>query len=280
MKLLHIANEVFCRPWLITAPAHAKIRDVVTARIATGAKMSADFDPDDIPEKEEVKQFGDTSAICAVIPIHGIIGKGVSVIERTSGMVGVEQIEDDLDAAMENDEVKAILLDVDSPGGSVSGIASLADKIKSAASTKLIRAFTDGQMDSAAYWLGCSASGGILASRDAEVGSIGVYIPWADETAAYEKDGVKMHIIKNDGGAFKGMGYPGTALTEEQMAHLQDRVNDIFKMFTAHIHSQREVSTEAMQGQSFLAADALECNLIDRICTFDEAVRSCLEDAF
>jgi signal peptide peptidase SppA len=273
MKLLHVLQAVLNEPWVITESAHAKIRMVVQAKLA-GARVSDEYEVE-ATAKDQFQLTGDTGNLCAIVPIHGIIGKGVSGIERSSGMVGVEQISADIDAAMADDNVSCILLDIDSPGGSVRGVPELGDKIREANETKPVLAFTDGQMDSGAYWLAAGARA-IYASRGSEVGSIGVYIPWADETRAYEQEGVSVKVIKNKEGTFKGMGLPGTALTAEQEEHLQKRVQDIFSDFTTHILASRKVSMDAMRGQSFRACDALECGLIDQVSDFETAVRDCL----
>jgi len=167
--------------------------------------------------------------------------------------------------------VTTILLDVDSPGGVVGGVPELADLIADVDETKRVTAFTEGQMCSAAYWLACGARE-IIATPSSEVGSIGVYMPWMDSTAAFAAQGVKVEVIKNTGGTFKGMGMPGTSLTDDQRAHLQDRVDEIFGMFADHVTANRHTSTEAMRGQTFMGKSAKKAGLVDRVGSYQTAV--------
>jgi protease-4 len=129
-------------------------------------------------------------------------------------------------------------------------------------------------MCSAAYWLAAGA-GEIVASQSAEVGSIGVYLPWEDWSRAYENAGVKVEVIRNDGADLKGMGYPGTALTESQRDELQKGVDQIADMFHAHVTSHRgAVNDDTMRGQAFLATEAVQRNLVDSVMGRGEAIAS------
>jgi signal peptide peptidase SppA len=155
-----------------------------------------------------------------------------------------------------------VLLDIDSPGGSVTGVPELAARIKAVADERPVFAFTDGMMCSAAYWL-ASQTDAIYATKTADVGSIGVYMAILDEARAYEMAGVKVELFK--AGRLKGMGMPGTSLTEEAREHLQSEVDDIYQWFTSDVRSKRDVSAEVMQGQSFMAEAAARHELIDMV---------------
>jgi ClpP class serine protease len=124
---------------------------------------------------------------------------------------------------------------------------------------------------SAAYWLASQAQS-IMMDQSALVGSIGVYLPIADQSERYKQAGVKMDVIK--GGKFKGMGIPGTTLTEEQRAQLQSRVDYIYGQFKAAVRTGRgmDIRDEDMQGQDFFGAQAMEAGLVDAIASLDETV--------
>lgn len=266
MKFQHIIRVVTSEPWLITPAAHDSILKLIEAH--TSGQPVADLA--ELFDKEQPAMHIDESGV-AVIPVKGVIGKGLSAIEKSCGAVGVEDIARDLAQANADPTVQAIMLDIDSPGGSVSGVPELGEAISN--SRKTVFAYTEGQMASAAYWLAAGARQ-IYATKSADIGSIGVYLPWADQSKRYEAEGVKMEVIKNTGGTFKGMGVPGTSLTEAQRAHLQERVDDIFAMFTNHVTSHRpQVKAEAMQGQSLMAEKALAAGLIDQIQDFATALR-------
>jgi len=114
----------------------------------------------------------------------------------------------------------------------------------------------------------------VIASESASVGSIGVYIPVTDMSKRAEMAGVKVDIVRNKEGVFKGMGYTGTTLTEDQRGHLQERVDEIFAMFAGAVQSARTVPASAMRGQSFLGAEARKQGLTDDVGGLDLALRS------
>ena len=86
-----------------------------------------------------------------------------------------------------------------------------------------------------------------------------------------EMRGVDVELFKT--GTFKGMGYPGTSLTEEQRALLQAEVNDIHQWFTGHVSEHRNISGEdTFEGQDFTGREALKRGLIDMVGSFDDAM--------
>jgi signal peptide peptidase SppA len=195
------------------------------------------------------------------IPIAGIIGKGLGSFEKGAGAVDVDDIEDELDEAEEDDEVRSVFLEIDSPGGMVAGIAELGDRI--AGFKKPIYSFTAGAMCSAAYWIGASADL-VLCTRSAELGAIGVYLALEDESARFAAAGVKVELFTT--GAYKGIGVPGLAITREQGAFLQSRVEEIGEMFFRHLGRVRpDISREDMKGQSWLGEKAMGRGLADLV---------------
>lgn len=201
------------------------------------------------------------------IPISGPIGQGLGAFEKGAGAVDVDDISDELDQAAEDSSVRAVMFDIDSPGGMVSGTPELAEKI--AAFQKKTYAFSKGQIASAAYWIAASCDE-IYATATADIGSIGVYIPWADVTGYYEKMGVSVELFKS--GKYKGMGYPGTSLTKDQSKFLQARVDSIAQDFYSHVRQMRgNVADETMQGQTFSGRDAYKLNLVDELVGSKEA---------
>ena len=268
VRFTHIANQIYSKPWLVTPLAHASIRRLFEDRYAATGKT----------ENELVDIFGDDQPEMTVedgiacIPIKGIIGKGLGKLEKVCGAVDTEDIADNIAVALANPDVTAILLDISSPGGVCNGTPECAQIIAAANEVKPVMAFSDGEACSAAYWLASSARA-CYGSVSAEWGSVGVYLPWIDETAAYAQDGYKVELIKNTGGDFKGAGYPGTALTADQKSELQRGVDQIFAMFTGHIIYRRgPVNPNALKGQTFLSAEAKKMGLIDEVATYAQAV--------
>jgi signal peptide peptidase SppA len=269
MQLIHIINAVYTKPWLILPSYHATIRQVVRNHL-NGLRPSAEalgFFGEDLPDISFVDNI-------AVIPVKGVITKGASLMEKSCGACSTEDIEAHIETALEAN-ADGIVFDIDSPGGTVTGVPELADLISEVDDDVPTMAFTEGMMASAAYWIGASA-GQVYASKSADVGSIGVYVPWIDESEAFERQGVHVEVIRNEGADLKGMGFPGTSLTKEQRQALQDDVNRIADQFHAHIMENRRVTnpTDTFRGQSFIADDAAERGLIDEVLTRKQAFKA------
>jgi len=264
MRFARLYNEVMWKPWLIMPDAHATIRVLLESKIA-GNDAQTDFFGEPLPEMSVDNGI-------ATIPIKGTILKGAGKIEKACGAVSTNDIAKNLYAALADESVGGIILDIDSPGGTVGGVAELGELIAKANKQKRVIAFTDGMMASAAYWLGAAADE-IVATSTAEVGSIGVYLPWVDQTEAYAMEGLKVDLIKNTDSPLKGAGYPGTSLSPEQRADLQASVDDIGLMFKSFIRSARPaVKEEAMRGQTMMGRKAYDMGLVDGIGEMAEAI--------
>ena len=204
-----------------------------------------------------------------VIPIAGVIGKGLSPIEKMTGAVDVNAIADAIDEFSANPQVTRIAFQVSSPGGTVTGVEELANKVRNI--SKPTMAYTDSEMASAAYWI-ASAADKVVASPSSTVGSIGVYMTIADMTEMAKAQGIKMVVIKS--GKFKGAGIPGTSLSEEQVANLQQGVDEIHADFKAAVLQTRKlVKAEDMEGQVFSGKQAAQRGLVTGLAdSFNEAV--------
>lgn len=212
----------------------------------------------------------------ADIPVSGVIAKQVSIFDFLFGDGGTATatIRAQLQAALADEDVHTILLDIDSPGGTVAGVPELADEIAAAAEHKRVVAFTDGMMASAAYWLGASASE-VVSSKAAQVGSIGVYAALTDQHVAAHQAGVKREVVKY--GRYKGGGIPGTPIDSDTRQQVQEQVNTFGEMFDAHVAARRGFDGEQMssagEGRLFIGAKALEVGLTDAVSTYEELRR-------
>jgi ClpP class serine protease len=181
----------------------------------------------------------------------------------------------DLDEMEGEPLCRAGIIYFDSPGGMVQGIAGVAARILKC--DKPIYAYTSGQMCSAAYWLG-SACDAVFATSDADVGSIGAYCYLLDQSKRYADAGVKPVLVTS--GKYKGMGAPGLSFTKDQLALLQERIDDISEKFYVHVEEMRNgaVSREDMQGQTYAGDKALAKGMIDGVMGSLEDVADLLVD--
>jgi len=206
----------------------------------------------------------------AVVDVQGVIGRKVGMIEKSSGVTDVNDIADAMMFAAEDSSSAGIVMRIDSPGGTVTGVPELAMLIREIAAEKPVVAFVDGMACSAAYWIASQAHG-IVSSASSVCGSIGVYMAMLDTRIAMENQGAKMEVIK--AGKFKGIGIQGTSLSDDQRALLQAEVESIHEMFKGSVRIGRgELSDDLMQGQDFMGGESVANGLADTLGNMDEAV--------
>lgn len=174
--------------------------------------------------------------------------------------------------AATRDDVEQIVLDIDSGGGSVAGVADVAQLISNVnAHVKPVTAFTDGNMMSAAYWLGSSA-GKVYASKVAGVGSIGVIAVHAEQSKMLADIGINVTVMR--AGKFKALANAMEPLTEAAKEQMQAGLDATYGVFVQHVADSRGVTynqadSKMAQGREFYGEAALTAGLIDGIATFD-----------
>jgi len=160
-------------------------------------------------------------------------------------------------------EAKAIVLDVNSPGGFSVGGAEIADAVFK--STKPTVTWAGGTMCSLAYWIG-SQSKAVVASRSALVGSIGAYVSVVDYHRMLANAGIEVRVFTNKEGAFKAAGMPGAEITADHASEFTRQAQRAFDVFRADVLRAREGIPEgAMQGQVFDGHQAKRHGLVDAL---------------
>lgn len=208
----------------------------------------------------------------AVVAIDGPIMRKPDVIDRLLfGAVASDEIGAALREAGERADVKAVFLDIDSPGGTVAGTPELAAAVASLDKTKPVYAFTSGLMCSAAYWIASQARA-IYATPSAQVGSIGVVQAVVDDSAALAAEGIKVEVFA--AGKYKAIGAPGTSLTDEQRSLIQANIAETAAEFRAAVLARgRAIPHDAMEGQAFSGRNAQRMNLAGMVPDRAEAMR-------
>lgn len=206
-----------------------------------------------------------------IISIHGPLMRDPDLISSLLfGATDMNQVAEAIQEAVGQDDVKSILLDIDSPGGTVNGTPELAQAVADASKLKSIHAFSAGQMCSAAYWI-ASQCDAVYATPSARVGSIGVMLPFIDSAEKFRSQGLKVEVFA--AGKFKGMGTPGVSLSEEQRALIQSDIEEVAADFkTAVLARGRKIPDEAMEGQSFSARKAQRFNLAGTVKSRNEVI--------
>lgn len=254
MKFVHLLSRITGTPWLITEDALDGIALLVESRLA-GISMPA---PDDVAPRTAPAATPGT----AVIPIHGVIGKRLSPLEMACGGADIDAIEGAFVAANTDPAVERIVLHLDSPGGTVTGVPELAQRIYEE-KAKPVEAISDTLIGSAAYWL-ASAADTITVTPTASVGSIGAVLQIRETIDTRSADGrTRLRIFRSGADKFAGADGP---LTPAQESAYQARVEQIGGMFRDHVTRTRPgVSAESMTGSVYLGNEALTRGLVDSV---------------
>jgi len=187
-----------------------------------------------------------------------------------------EKIQDQLKEALEDSSVKAILVRVNSPGGSAAASQEIYSSMKRAAKKKPIVATISDVGASGAYY-SIAPCRQIVANPSSLVGSIGVFMEIPIYKELYNKLGIKFEIIKE--GKYKTLGDPSRELTAEERQILQKQTNIIYRQFiddVAKARSKRlsnEEVTKLANGLVYTGTEALKLKLIDKIGNYEDALR-------
>lgn len=275
-KYQYILSRVANTPWAIQ---EERLQDIVSvlAFQAGGGKLSREEIMAVVGERQartggDVEQGG----FVALIGLRGIISHRIEQVQDISGPGGtsVEGFRKSLRAALGDERVKAIVIDVDSPGGSVDGVPETARELRESRGKKPIIAVANTLAASAAFFIAAQADE-ISITESGSIGSVGVFAAHEDISQALEMKGVKMTLIS--AGTHKVEGNPFQPLSKEARAHLQARVDEAFNQFVSAVADGRGVSTEHVlerfgQGRTFGAEEAIERGMADRIETLEQAI--------
>jgi len=213
----------------------------------------------------------------SVLPVTGMISQRASIWQELFGGTSTESLSAAVASAANNSRVSAIVLDVDSPGGTVSGVQEAADIIAQARKAKPVYAVANSMALSAAYWLASAVGkGNFFGAPGAEVGSIGVFVMHEDFSAALEQDGVKISFIH--AGEHKTEGNPFEPLSDDAKAHLQKQIDISYDAFVKSVARGRGVSDKRVRegfggGRYFDASQAAEMGMIDGVIGLRDLVK-------
>jgi signal peptide peptidase SppA len=215
----------------------------------------------------------------ATVRVEGTLMKRSSSLAASSGTV---QMRRDIRQAANDPEVSAILLAIDSPGGTVAGTDDLAAEVKAATKKKPVMAFVSDLCASAAYWVASQADAIFVNSTTALVGSIGTVMTVYDVSKAADKAGVEALVFAT--GPLKGAGTEGTAITEEQRSYFQQIVDSAQGSFDAAVQKGRSLTDNQLKavrtGGVFDATEAESKKLIDGVKSHEQVVAALVKEAY
>lgn len=272
MKYPHIVLQFAGETWAILPEKYQAIRAFL--RLAATGSIVAQSEFARI-KAARLQPTAAPSGTIAVLPLFGTIMQRADLMTEYSGGTSTESYSKSFRAAMADPGVRAIVMQVDSPGGTVYGVPELADEIFAARGRKPIVAAVDSLAASAAYWI-ASAADEIVVTPSGEVGSIGVFAEHLDISKWLEQEGISPTLVS--AGKYKVEGNQYQPLDQEAREAIQARVDQYYAMFVKSIArnrgaTERQVREGYGEGRVVGAKDAVAMGMADRVGTIEDAIR-------
>jgi len=256
-------EAVYDAPWAILPSALAAIRDWAADPSDRAAILRQEQEP------------RPSSGSVAVIPVYGVIEHRSDWMMEYFGGVSIDGLRESLQAALTDTNVRAVVLDIDSPGGTVAGLTEFAAEVRAArGGTKPIIAVANTLAASAAYWMASQADE-VVVTPSGSVGSVGVYAIHQEASRMLDEMGITTTIIS--AGPHKTEGNEFEPLTDEARSDIQTRVDGSYARFITDVAAGRRVSVETVEadfggGRVLDAEAARAAGMVDRIETLGQTI--------
>ena len=256
---MRVWNKAADEPWAITSSALTTILDIAARQNAPLEAVAAKLGR----ELQNSYRLEMRDGI-AVLPVVGPLFRYANLFTQVSGASSYELLAKDFTQAVENPDVKAIVLNIDSPGGEVNGCAEFADMIHEARGVKPIVAYASGDAASGAYWIAAAADE-IVVSKTSALGSIGVVGVYRGNKG---EDAVE---VVSSQSPYKRLDPD----TDDGRARLQKRIDAMADVFVDAVAKYRGVASSHVQnhygsGDVFIGDAAVKQGLADRIGSFEK----------
>ncbi len=271
MKYQSILRWMESEPWAVHPDKMQAVLGVLEAKmrgdINTNAEQWAAL------EARRTANIGQQGRL-HVMGIHGTISHKVGLMTGSGG-TSTAEFESEFNDAMQSDEIATIVVDIDSPGGGVSGVMELSETIRSARGNKRTVGVVNASAYSAAYWLG-SQFDELVVTPSGGVGSIGAFTMHVVQSKMNADMGIEVNYIF--AGDHKVDGNSDEPLTDEVRSEIQSQVDSYYSDFVEDVAKGRDVATSKVladfgQGKTFRAKDAVERGMADRVATFNQVMQ-------
>jgi signal peptide peptidase SppA len=286
-----VADRVIGRPLLILPAKAELIVSILGARIGVEGELSEDDPelaaaigkpaanrfvgepggPTDNRGRRRV-MYAQQDGVAIINVLGSLVNRG-AWLGAYSGMTSYEGLATQVDAAASDPSVRAILLDIDSPGGEATGAFGFYETLRAARQRKPVAAVVNDLAASAAYGIAAQADE-IVVSSSSITGSIGVVMVHMDVSKELERRGRKPTLIF--AGAHKVDGNSLEPLSDGVRADLQRDVDAFYDRFVESVAAGRpalpDAAIRATQARTFIGAAAIEIGLADRVGSFSETL--------
>lgn len=279
MHITRIVAAAAAQPWAMEPAKLSRVAALFMARLRGDASPGLTAEERAAVEARRDRRAGKTVSAggkaIAVIPVHGVLAHRAGLMEDFSGGASYESLQSALADALRDPDIGAIVLDIDSPGGTVAGCIEAGDAIFRAREQKPIVAVANTQAASAAFWVGTQAQE-LYVTPSGTVGSVGVYMLHEDDSELLKALGVKMTFVH--AGKYKVEGNSYEPLGEEAHAEMTRWVDECRAKFVAAVARGRattdaDVLAHYGEGRLLRAEDALAAGMVDGIATLDEVIQ-------
>lgn len=271
-----IITRIGQTPWLITPEGLSMVLGIVQKHISgemTDEEIAASANLRSSDSGRGDRQLQSYKGL-GILPISGPIFGKANLMTQMSGATSLEMFQKDFAEMVNDDGINAILLQIDSPGGTDQLVQETGEQIFSARQQKPIYAIADTMIGSAALWLACQANE-IYSTPSGSVGSLGAYTVHEDQSAADAQQGRKFTYIS--AGPHKVEGNPHEPLSPEAKAHRQETIDELYEGFVSAVATGRNLSVEKVKsdfggGRMLTPSKALDAGMIDGITSMDNLV--------
>jgi capsid assembly protease len=264
-------TELLSSPWAILPDSLREIQEIYATHLkgdkidiaAVEARIGRPLSNDQ--QAYQVREGG-----VAVLTVDGVIAPKANLFTQVSGGASAQMLVRQVESAAADSRVKALVMSVDSPGGSVFGIPEWGAAVRAVSAIKPVVSVSDGTLASAAYWGASAANAVYLSGSTVHAGSIGIYA----RMGLSQQDPSAVEFVR---GKYKRSAINGEAPSAEYVAHFEGRLDHLYSVFVDTVAEQRGVSSDAVlermaDGRVFIGQQAIDAGLADGFATVDAIV--------
>lgn len=201
------------------------------------------------------------------------VGEAVAVVDITGEIFYDQSKVDEITGYRDDDNIKALLLHINSPGGGVAASQALYHAVRSVREVKPVVAHFASVAASGGYYVGCGADS-IVSEEGTLTGSIGVIASFLHTEELFQKIGIDVTVIKS--GRLKDVGSPHRQMTEEEKAYMGGLLDTVYEQFLRAVSDGRRMPMaevrELAEGRLYSGEEAFQVGLVDRLGSYDDAL--------
>jgi capsid assembly protease len=271
-----ILAHVAATPWAIEPGKGEVVAEILNRKLRGETAPRGELDEYLAREAARREKDRDRSrrGAVALVPLYGVMTQRADLFTEMSGMASTETVGRQIDEAAADRGVEVIVMDIDSPGGSVFGVPELADKVAAAAKQKKVIAVANSLAASGAYWVASQASE-LVVTQSGEIGSVGVYMMHVDRSEEIKAMGRVVTFVS--AGERKTALAPTQPLSTVGRQQLEELVQGTYGQFVRAVAKGRNVSQTRVRegfgrGGMVLAENAVEEGMADRVASLDQVL--------